>query len=121
MASKKTSANVSASTMTRMQELGSAWVFKRAIQDNAAVGWKSWESLRNDKVTFDENRLNLQDQRNESVQTYRDLIKNSESTPWEAILIVKSKCFAQNEKVSATNGEIEMLRTKSLSHAPAGG
>ena len=46
--------SVSSSTMTRMQELGSAWVFKRAIQDNAAVGWKSWESLRNDKVTFDE-------------------------------------------------------------------
>ena len=46
--------SVSSSTMTRMQELGSAWVFKRAIQDNAAVGWKSWESLRNDKVTFNE-------------------------------------------------------------------
>ena len=45
---------VSDATMTRMQELGSAWVFKRAIQDNAAVGWKSWESLRNDKVTFNE-------------------------------------------------------------------
>ena len=25
---------VSDATMTRMQELGSAWVFKRAIQDN---------------------------------------------------------------------------------------
>ncbi len=46
--------SVSSSTMTRMQELGSAWVFKRAIQDNAAVGWKSWESLRNDKDTFNE-------------------------------------------------------------------
>ena len=46
--------SVSSSTMTRMQELGSAWVFKRAIQDNAAVGWKSWESIRNDKDTFNE-------------------------------------------------------------------
>ena len=46
--------SVSPSTMTRMQELGSAWVIKRAIQDNAAVGWKSWESIRNDKDTFNE-------------------------------------------------------------------
>ena len=34
MAKKKTSKDVSSATMTRMQELGSAWVFKRAIQDN---------------------------------------------------------------------------------------
>ena len=46
--------SVSSSTMTRMQELGSAWVFKRAIQDNAAVKWTSWESIRNEKATFDE-------------------------------------------------------------------
>ena len=26
--------SVSDTTMTRMQELGSAWIFKRAIQDN---------------------------------------------------------------------------------------
>ena len=31
---KKTSKDVSPATRTRMQELGSAWVFKRAIQDN---------------------------------------------------------------------------------------
>ena len=35
MAKKKTSKDVSPATRTRMQELGSAWVFKRAIQDNA--------------------------------------------------------------------------------------
>ena len=43
---------VSAATMTRMQELGSAWVFKRAIQDNKA--WKSWEDIKKDRETFDE-------------------------------------------------------------------
>ena len=32
-------------------------------------------------------RLNLQDPKNESVQTYRDLLKNSKTSPWEAILI----------------------------------
>lgn len=52
MASKKTSANVSASTMTRMQELGSAWVFKRAIQDN--VNFKSANDIVNDKKTYTE-------------------------------------------------------------------
>ena len=46
--------SVSPAVMTRMQELGSAWVFKRAIQDNAAVRWTSWESIRNEKATFDE-------------------------------------------------------------------
>jgi len=43
---------VEASTMTRMQELGSAWVFKRAIQDNKK--FTKWEDIRSDKVTFDE-------------------------------------------------------------------
>ena len=45
---------VSEATMTRMQELGSAWIFKRAIQDNAAVRWTSADSIRNDKDTFNE-------------------------------------------------------------------
>jgi len=44
--------SVSETTMTRMQELGSAWVFKRAIQDNKE--FKKWEDIRNDKVTFNE-------------------------------------------------------------------
>ena len=43
---------VSDATMTRMQELGSAWVFKRAIQDNEP--FNRWEDIRKDKVTFDE-------------------------------------------------------------------
>ena len=54
MAFIKTSKQLSPATLTRMQELGSAWVFKRAIQDNAATKWKSWESLKSDSDTFDE-------------------------------------------------------------------
>ena len=42
----------SETTMTRMQELGSAWVFKRAIQDNKT--WKDWKDIEKDKDTFDE-------------------------------------------------------------------
>jgi len=52
MAKKKTSADISAATMTRMQELGSAWVFKRAIQDN--VIFNSANDIVNDKKTYDE-------------------------------------------------------------------
>ena len=48
----KTSKNISESTLTRMQELGSAWVFKRAIQDNAV--WSSWEAIKADDKTYDE-------------------------------------------------------------------
>ena len=48
----RTSQDVSAAVRTRMQELGSAWVFKRAIQDNAT--FKNWEGIKKDKVTFDE-------------------------------------------------------------------
>lgn len=48
MASKK----VSESTYTQMQELGSAWVFKRAIKDNKV--FKSAADILNDKKTFDE-------------------------------------------------------------------
>jgi hypothetical protein len=54
MALKKTSKDLNEATLTRMQELGSAWVFKRAIQDNAATKWNSWESLKSDSDTFDE-------------------------------------------------------------------
>ena len=48
----KTSKDISESTLTRMQELGSAWVFKRAIQDNAV--WSSWEEIKEDEDTYDE-------------------------------------------------------------------
>ena len=49
---KKTSKDLPESTLTRMQELGSAWVFNRAIQDNK--GWQRWEHLKTDKETFPE-------------------------------------------------------------------
>lgn len=52
MALYKTSKDISASTLTRMQELGSAWVFKRAIQDNAT--WNSWEEIKEDDDTYEE-------------------------------------------------------------------
>ena len=52
MAFDKTSKDVSPATLTRMQELGSAWVFKRAIQDNAT--WDSWEKIKQDEDTFEE-------------------------------------------------------------------
>ena len=48
----KTSKDIPDSTLTRMQELGSAWVFKRAIQDNAV--WSSWEQIKEDNDTYDE-------------------------------------------------------------------
>ena len=52
MAFDKTSKDIPASTLTRMQELGSAWVFKRAIQDNAV--WDSWEKIKQDEDTYEE-------------------------------------------------------------------
>jgi len=52
MAKTKTSKDVAAATMTRMQELGSAWVFKRAIQDN--VMFNTANDIVNDKVTYQE-------------------------------------------------------------------
>ena len=48
----RTSKDLPDSTLTRMQELGSAWVFKRAIQDNAV--WSSWEAIKEDEDTYDE-------------------------------------------------------------------
>jgi len=52
MAKKKTSKDVSSSTMTRMQELGSAWVFKRAIQDN--IIFNSPNDIIEDDTTYNE-------------------------------------------------------------------
>ena len=43
---------VDATTMTAMQELASAWVFKRSIQDN--VRFQNVGSLFKDKITYDE-------------------------------------------------------------------
>ena len=52
MATKRTSQDVSSSTMTRMQELGSAWVFERAIKDN--IVFNRPNDIVNDKKTYDE-------------------------------------------------------------------
>ena len=52
MPTKRTSKKLDEATQTRMQELGSAWVFKRAIQDNK--GWQRWEHIKRDRQTFDE-------------------------------------------------------------------
>ena len=50
----KSSKDLPDSTITRMQEIGSAWIFKRAIQDNASKNWKSPEDIQDDDVTFNE-------------------------------------------------------------------
>ena len=49
---KKTSKDVAAATLTQMQELGSAWVFKRAIRDN--IVFNSATDILNDKDTYKE-------------------------------------------------------------------
>ncbi|MCZ6803612.1 MAG: MMPL family transporter [Proteobacteria bacterium] len=43
------------------------------------------------RISFDINTLNLQDPENESVQTYRDLIKDSDSSPWSSILLKEGR------------------------------
>ena len=48
----KTSKSLSDAKITQMQELGSAWIFKRAIQDNKT--WKDWKDIEKDKDTFGE-------------------------------------------------------------------
>ena len=48
----KTSKSLSDAKITQMQELGSAWVFKRAIQDN--ISFKSSDDIVKDKVTYQE-------------------------------------------------------------------
>ena len=45
-----TGKSISEATMTKMQELGSAWVFKRAIEDNKE--WGSVEKLKKDDTTM---------------------------------------------------------------------
>lgn len=57
------------------------------------------------RISFDINTLNLQDPENESVQTYRDLIKDSDSSPWSSILLKQSR--DETEKAII---EIEQLK-----------
>ncbi len=43
------------------------------------------------KVSFDTNTLNLQDPENESVRTYRDLLQDSDSSPWSNVLLKQTR------------------------------
>jgi len=47
------------------------------------------------KVKFDHNTLNLQNPENESVQTYMDLLADSESSPWTTEILVDNKQEAE--------------------------
>ncbi len=51
-----------------------------------------------DHINFDFNTLNLQDPKNESVQTYRDLLSDSDTAPWHGILLKKSRATALQTK-----------------------
>lgn len=44
-------------------------------------------SFQYNRISFDTNTLNLQDPENESVQTYRDLLKDSKTSPWSGVLL----------------------------------
>ena len=48
----KTFKDLSAAQQTRLQETGSAWIFKRAIQDNKS--WATWEHIKKDGDTMKE-------------------------------------------------------------------
>lgn len=47
------------------------------------------------KIKFDHNTLNLQNPENESVKTYRDLLADSESSPWTSEILVDNAEQAQ--------------------------
>ncbi len=56
------------------------------------------------KISFDTNTLNLQDPENESVQTYRDLLKDSKTSPWSGILLKEDR-----GTLTKTKADIESL------------
>ncbi len=47
------------------------------------------------QIGFDSNTLNLQDPENESVQTYQDLLADSETSPWFVVLITTDRAEAE--------------------------
>ncbi|NNE38265.1 MAG: MMPL family transporter, partial [Gammaproteobacteria bacterium] len=49
-------------------------------------------------VRFDHNILNLQDQENESVQTYVDLLKSSDTSPWNGVIVTDDREDAINTR-----------------------
>ncbi len=60
-------------------------------------------SSQYNKISFDTNTLNLQDPDNESVQTYRDLLKDSKTSPWSGILLNKNSAEIQSTKNDVTS------------------
>jgi uncharacterized protein len=48
------------------------------------------------QVRFDYNTLNLQDQSNESVQAYQDLLADSDTSPWTGIILGNNRKDAEN-------------------------
>ncbi len=55
------------------------------------------------RINFDTNTLNLQNPDNESVQTYQDLLKDSDTSPWRGILL------KQSDEVQQAKHNIEKL------------
>ena len=74
---------VDATTMTAMQELASAWIFKRAIQDNKE--FHSVDDITKDKKTYDE-LIKIW------IQSSKGKIKNKE----QAILSLKEGEWLEN-------------------------
>lgn len=48
------------------------------------------------RVEFDHNTLNLQDPENESVKTFKDLLTESNTSPWTSILLARNKQEARD-------------------------
>tara|TARA_R110002072_G_scaffold121618_1_gene255677 strand:- start:59826 stop:62456 length:2631 start_codon:yes stop_codon:yes gene_type:complete len=57
-------------------------------------------SFQFNEISFDTNTLNLQDPENESVQTYRDLLKDSKTSPWSGVLLKKNTTDIQSTKIN---------------------
>lgn len=51
--------------------------------------------LQLSSIEFDTNTLNLQDQSNESVETYKSLLDDGAASPWAGLLLVKGKSQAK--------------------------
>ncbi len=49
-------------------------------------------------IRFDHNILNLQDPDNESVQTYIDLLKSSDHSPWNGVIVTDNRADAINTR-----------------------
>ena len=56
-------------------------------------------SFKFNQISFDTNTLNLQDPNNESVQTYRDLLKDSKTSPWSGVLLEQDLDRAEKAKL----------------------